>query len=128
VIESTVQAWSEHQRIEHFADPADVFSGPATLSLAAEDTECTGQAVPGTPILRELLERGLESPGCLLGLVIIFQLPAATKPPVTGIARCHGPVVKQDTSAPRLASICQGGHENLARCYVIGVFSQQRLK
>ena len=128
MVECGIETWSQDEWIEYLADTADGFGSLAALVITAKDVQGAGQPIPGSPVLGKFGESGPESCSSLLGMVVVFEIPAAAKPPVTSIAGRFGPGVEQNTSSIWLPGIGQGGHQGLACTNVIRVFRQKGLQ
>jgi hypothetical protein len=121
MLEGSVKTWSENEWVKHLTDAADSLSSSMAFNLIAEHVECAGQAIPGVPILGKFRKRGLESWNCPIRLVVVFQFPATTKPPVSSITCQRRPTIKQGTTALGFPTVGKSRHEGLARTDVIRV-------
>ena len=114
VVECCVESWSQDKWIEYLAKTADSFRGLSAFIGTAKDVQSAGQPKPRSPVLRKVHESGPERCHCLLGTVVILEIPAAAKPPIAGVTSRFGPRIKQITTPVRLPGIGQGSYQGSA--------------
>jgi len=128
VVDSRVEARPQGKGIDNFADSADRLGSPATVLGPSEDALRARKTVPGTPVLGKDGQRPLKRSNCLLRPSVVFQIPAAAKPPEAGIASSFGPSIKQNSAALRLTGISKSSNQSFSCADVIGVAAQQGIE